>query len=95
MEKKPLEFNYWDALDKYIKETYPTKVCLLYDTETSFFDIDDVVPEKPVTYIFDTVEEFQEWYELDERDFCNIVNDMAVLWVNGERAQSIIYELRG
>ncbi len=95
MEKKKLEFNYWDALDAFVKKTYPDKVLFLYDKEASFFDIDDVVPESPVTYVFDTLEEFEKWMDLDDRDFCDIVSDMAVLWVNGERDQSVIYKMRG
>ena len=61
MEKKALEFNYWTALDQFMKDKYPTKTVFLYDKEGSFSGGGEDIPENPITYIFDTLEELREF----------------------------------
>jgi|GEM_PF-5080375 len=95
MEAVKFEFDYWKALDKHIKETYPNKIVFIYDNELSFFDADGLPLVNPALGIFDSIEEFKEWVNSYNADAINYVQNLSVLWVNGERDEKIIYELRG
>lgn len=95
MKKIDFRFDYWSALDQYIKETYSDKTVFIYDSELSFFDIDDIPLVNPILYLFDSVLEFNEWECSDNRDFCDMVSNLSVLYVNGKRDEEIIYKLRG
>lgn len=89
------KFDYWKALDKHIKETYSDKVVFIHDPEVSYFDIDESALIDPVIYLFKSINHFKRWESSDGRDFCDMVSNLSVLWVNGERDEKIIYELRG
>lgn len=87
-----IEVGFYAMIDSLMAQSYQDRVCFLYAEDVSFFEAGEVVPQYPQMYSFSSVEEFEEWQLAGN---ANIVNNLAMLWVNGERDEKVIYNLRG
>ena len=87
-----MEIGFYAMLDALIARSYQDRVCFLYAGDVSFFDAGEVVPQYPEMYSFSSVDEFEEW-QLSSH--ANIVDNLSMLWIDGERDEKVIYNLRG